>query len=663
MAKKEKAYKISIKVKLLGIIIPLMSIVVASLIIISYIECKRIITNSASSLLETSSKKQVNQIEAWLDENLSAFNSSKTLIEGTALNDSQLQKLLDKYYGYNNNYPEGFYIGDEDGKLLKAQKSNKSDKDVLNSVWYNEGLTRINMVFGTPYKNEDGKKVISASAILNDNSGKIKVLSADVSLDKISIIVNSLIDMKDAESILVNKNDKTVLAYEDSSLISTKLSSNSTNKFLSDVAVKLNNRKYNSCELQGNMVTFNQVQGTDWILVSYVKSSSILSDVSKLRNFMIIIAVISILILGILVERVVHVIIKPIRKLTNTIVAMADGDFTVDVEVKGNDEISVMFKRVKEFIDIMRNMISNISLASDKLNGQANESIIISKELYDSSKLQSQSMESLNSTVDQLVASVNEVAENTTTLANVVTDTREDSANVDKKMKDTISVSEKGRRDAERVNAAMDNIRDSITSLETAINKVGKSSTEINDIVNIIGSIAEQTNLLSLNASIEAARAGEAGKGFAVVAAEIGKLANTSTESVNDISKLVSEINTLVSDTVKQSHESVEHITENSHLISETSGSFDNIFRVVNEANNLIQKMIEKIGHLDDVAASVAAISEQQAASAEEILETSEVMVNQANSIMKNSGKVSSDAEKLTNTSDELNNQVQIFKL
>jgi len=663
MTNKEKKYRISIKVKLLGVIIPLMAVVVASLIIISYVECKRIITKSASSLLETSSKKQVNEIEAWLGENLAAFNSSKALIEDTALSDVQLQKFLDKYYGYNNNYPEGLYIADENGKLLKAQKSNKSDKDILNSVWYNEGLTRINMTFGTPYKNEAGKKVISASGILNDGSGKIKVISADVSLDKISIIVNSLIDMKNAESLLVNKNDKTVLAYEDSSLISTKLSSNNTNKFLSDVAVKLNNRQYNSCELQGNMVTFNQVQGTDWILVSYVKSKSILSDVSKLRNFMVLVAIISIMILVVLVERVVHIVIKPIRKLTDTIISMADGDFTVDVEVKGNDEISIMLKRVKEFIDIMRNMISNISSVSAQINGQANENITMSKELYDSSKLQSQSMESLNSTVDQLVASVNEVAENTTKLANVVTDTREDSANVDKKMKDTISVSEKGRMDAEKVNAAMDNIRNSITSLEEAINKVGKSSTEINDIINIIGSIAEQTNLLSLNASIEAARAGEAGKGFAVVAAEIGKLANTSTESVNNISKLVSEINSLVSDAVKQSHESVEHIEKNSYLISGTADSFDNIFRVVNEVNNLIQKMIEKIGHLDDVAASVAAISEEQAASSEEILATSEVMVNQANSIMKNSERASSDAEKLTNTSDELNNQVQMFKL
>lgn len=659
----KKQYKISIKVKLLGIIIPLMAIAVAALIIISYIECRRIITNSASNLLETSSKKQVNQIEAWLDENLASFNSAKNLIEDTNLDDTQLQKLLNKYYGYNDNYPEGLYIADGSGKLLKAQKSNKTDKDILNSVWYNEGLTRINMAFGTPYKNEAGKNVISASAILNDNSGKVRVISADVSLDKISVIVNSLIDMKNAESILVNKNDKTVLAYEDSSLISTKLSSRNDNKFLSDIAVKLNNKQYNSCELEGNMVSFNQVQGTDWILVSYVPTKSILSDVSRLRNFMIIVAIISIIILAIFVERVVQIVIKPIRKLTDAIVSMTDGDFTVDVKVKGNDEIAVMLKCVKKFIDVMRNMISNIEGASNKLNGQANESTIISKELYDSSKLQSQSMENLNDTVEQLVTSVNEVAENTTKLANVVADTRSDSDIVDDKIQSTISVSEKGKKDAEKVNTAMENIRQSVTSLEQAINKVGKSSVEIANIINIIGDIAEQTNLLSLNASIEAARAGEAGKGFAVVASEIGKLANTSSKSVKDISNLINEINKLVSDTVKQSHESANSITESSYLISGTADTFNNIFEMVNETNKLIQNMIEKIGHLDDVAASVAAISEEQAASSEEILATSEVMVNQANSIMKNSERASSDAEKLTNTSDELNNQVQMFKL
>lgn len=655
-------YKFSIKTKLLGIIIPIMAIIVSLLIIISYNKSKNIITDSANDLLETSSNKQVDQIESLLNENLASFKALKTSLEGTNLSDNQLQDLLNKYYGYNDNYKEGFYIADENGAMLKAEKSNKSDQNILDSVWYKEGLTRVNMAFGSPYKNDEEKNVISASAILNDKSGKIKVFSVDLSLDKVSIIVNSMIEMRNAEAFLIDRNDKTIVANRDSELISTKLDS-SNDKFFKDVAVKLENKDYNSCELDNNMVVFKEVEGTNWILVSYVPTKSILSELIKLRTFMIAVGIISIIILAVLVERVVQVVIKPIRKLTQTIISMTDGDFTVDVDVKGNDEISIMLKSVKDFILVMRNMINSINIVSNKMNEQAEGSTIISKELYDSSKLQSESMQNLNMTVDQLSGSVSEIAENTTTLANVVSNTRNDGNNVNEKMRETISISEKGRQDMEKVSEAMENIRNSISSLEHAINNVGKSSSEITNIINVIGSIAEQTNLLALNASIEAARAGEAGKGFAVVASEIGKLANTSSESVKNISALVSEINKLVSDTVKQSHESAEYINESSYLISGTVDTFDIIFNKINSTNNLIQDMIEKVGHLDDVATTVAAISEEQAASSQEILATSEVMVDQSNNITRNSEKVANDAENLSNTSDELSKQIQMFKI
>ena len=663
MNKRESKHKNSIKTKLLVIIIPMMVISVAALIFISYNKSNKIITKSANDLLETSSKKQVVQIEAWLNENLSAFKAVKTSIEGTALDGPELGNLLNKYSGYNTNYPEGFYIADESGNMLKAEKSKKNTGNVLNSTWYKEGLTRINIAFGSAYKNEEGKNTISASAILNGNTDTTKVISVDLSLDKISIIVNSMIEMDNAEAFLVDTTDKTILAHGDNSMISTKLDENNTDALLKDVAVKIGNREYDSCELQGNMVVFKEVEGTDWILVSYVPTESVFAELLKLRTFMIAIGVISIIMLIALVERVVHIVIKPIKKLTETIESMTNGDFTVDVEVRGNDEISVMLKSVKEFIEVMRNMITNISLVSNKMNEQADGSTIISKELYDSSKLQSESMNNLNITVDQLSRSVYEIAESTTTLANVVTNTREDSINVDRKMKDTISISGKGRQDMEKVNVAMENIRGSISSLEVAINNVGKSSIEITNIVSVIGGIAQQTNLLSLNASIEAARAGEAGKGFAVVATEIGKLAKTSSEAVQNISSLTSEINKLVADTVKQSHESAKYINESSYLISGTVDIFDNIFETINGTNNLIQDMIEKVGHLDDVATSVAAISEEQAASSEEILATSEDMVTQANNITRNSEKVANDADELSITSDELGKQIQMFKI
>ena len=271
--------------------------------------------------------------------------------------------------------------------------------------------------------------------------------------------------------------------------------------------------------------------------------------------------------------------------------------------------------------------------------------------------IQSQSMSELNATVDQLSVSVNEIAENATQLAGVAADTKSDSDMVESKMQETVAVSEKGRKDMERVGEALSNIEVSIHNLEEAVNKVGTASGEIVQIIKLIGDIADETNLLSLNASIEAARAGEAGRGFAVVAAEIGTLAKNSADSVAHITELITEINNLVEDAVRQAGNSAQDISGSAELIHTAVDTFDTIFKNIQETSALIGNQV------DQVATNVAAISEEQAASSDEILATSESMLQQAKNISKNSDQVEQEADNLAVSADQLADQVKQFRI
>lgn len=659
----KKKGNISIKAKLLGIIIPVVIAIILILVFTAYHVSSGIIESYSKNLLESSVNSQASKIEAWLEENLASMQMAKNMIEKLHPDEAQLQTILDASCGYSENYPDGLFLADANGSFLKGTDSKKQEPNPKESMWYQEGMTRVNMAVGSAHQNPDGTNVVSASGLLNDGSDTVRVIATDMTLDRISVIVNSFIGMHDAEAFLVDKDSSVILASRDSDLISKTLGADGQSAFYKDVEKKVSGKSYDFCTLDGNMTVFKEVNGTNWLLVSYVPTNVVLADLVGLRNLMIIFSIISILVLCVLIERVTHVVIRPVKEMTRVITSMASGDFTVSMKVKGNDEIAVMGRSVEHFIASMKEMIRQMGHVSDRLEKQAGSSKNVSGEMNSAANIQSQSMTELNATVDQLSVSVNEIAQNATQLAGVVADTKEDSDKVEDKMRTTVEVSEKGKADMESVGNALHNIEISIHNLEEAVDKVGTASGEIVDIIKLIGDIAEETNLLSLNASIEAARAGEAGRGFAVVASQIGVLAKNSADSVAHITSLINEINGLVDDAVKQAGSSASDIESSADLIHTAVDTFDQIFQNIQETSHLIEGVVEKINQVDQVATNVAAISEEQAASSDEILATSESMLQQAKSISKNSEQVEAEAGNLAESADQLADQVKQFQI
>lgn len=656
----------SIKTKILAAVSALVLILVLILIIISYTISKNIITDQSMQLLELSTKNQASRIEAWMSEKLNVFSTFKQDIETLDYTDAQLQSLLDSYYGRSSDYPDGFYIADTSGKVMQAAGVDYKKTADASSAWYNEALTRVNMAFGDVHVNEAGTDVVSAGAILRDSKkagGKAKntrLLVVDVPIAHIQVIVDSFISMDDAQAILVDKDNMSILSKSDDTL--TGRLSDGTG-FLGTIGNRISQQNYTAMTLDGNIVDFREITGTNWVLVSYVPESAVFSELASLRTTMIVVAVAVLAVILVLMERMIHFMIKPIRSLTDSIVTMASGDFTVDIKTKGNDEITLMGHSMKDFTVAMRSMINDISNVSETLKGQAESSTSVSGGLYEASLKQSKTIDELNGTVDQLSASVQEIAESATALALVVSDTRDSSNNAEDKMNVTVEVAEAGKNDMQKVGEAMGLIEQSINGLQESIDKVGAASQEINKIVGMIGEIADETNLLALNASIEAARAGDAGKGFAVVATEIGSLATNSNQSVQKIQTLINEVTSLVGETVDKAKGSVDEINTSSRLVHQAVATFDTIYDNIVDANRVVNDMAANMLKVADVSTNVASITEEQAASAELISRNAGNIASESKNITDDSEKVAETARKLADTSEKLMTQINSFRV
>lgn len=576
-------------------------------------------------------------------------------------NDVLLQEKLDYYAGLDSAFDGGFYVADLSGNSKKAANSELNLSDASNQIWFKEGLTRMNPGMTSVYNNETGDSMVSVSGMLDDID-RIRVLSVNLSLDTVNIIVNSSVSMKNAESLLIDKTDGTILVARDNSLVSTSVNGTS-DAFLQGVAEKIAKVDYALDMINDKVTVMKEISGSNWILVSYVDVAVVTKAVNRLGNTLIIIALICLLSLAVASYVAVHIAVRPLKDLTEKIRAMSDGDFSIHISPKGNDEIADIQRSVRSFVHRMREMISDINSITENIQSQADSSSVVSGDMQGSSESQAESMTSLNETVDQFSISINEIAESATNLSGVVMDTTEDGAFVRQQIDTTVDISQKGRADMQRVSAAMGEIRVSIEDLITAINKVGDASHQITGIIDLIGNISEETSLLSLNASIEAARAGEAGKGFAVVAMEISKLADTTASSVENITELINEVDRLIADAVKQVGVSVDNINESGERIQVAVKTFDEIYGCIQAVEHGITKMINGIQIVNNVAMDVSAISQEQAASTALISETSEDMVQQANDLARQSEAVADGAKVLTQTSEELTRQMSKFRV
>jgi twitching motility protein PilJ len=265
---------------------------------------------------------------------------------------------------------------------------------------------------------------------------------------------------------------------------------------------------------------------------------------------------------------------EAVRRLTGELGELARGDLTARATVS-EDITGAIAESVNHTAEELCKLAGRITDAAEQVGRATQRASQISKGLLEAARKQAQEIGDAGESVQRMAGLIREVDASAAQSADVA--------------RRTLAATAQGTLAVHNAMAGMGSIREQIQETAKRIKRLGESSQEIGEIVNLIADITEQTNVLALNAAIQAASAGESGRGFAVVAEEVQHLAERSAEATRQIGALVKAIQGDTQDAVAAMEKSIAGVVEGARLSDMAGQSLREIERVSNELAALIE--------------------------------------------------------------------------
>ena len=280
-----------------------------------------------------------------------------------------------------------------------------------------------------------------------------------------------------------------------------------------------------------------------------------------------------------------------ILRLMNEMGDLADGDLTIRATVS-EDITGAIADSVNYTVEELAVLVRRINDAALRVTSASNAAQTTSNQLLAATEVQSAEIRGANAAVLEMADSMKQVSSSALESARV--------ANA------SLEAAQKGSAAVSNSIAGMNEIRTQIQETSKRIKRLGESSQEIGEIVELISDITEQTNVLALNAAIQAASAGEAGRGFSVVAEEVQRLAERSGEATKQIAAIVKTIQTDTHDAVAAMEYSTQGVVEGAKLSDAAGQALNEISSVSQDLARLIQAISADTQAQADIATKVA---------------------------------------------------------
>ena len=269
-------------------------------------------------------------------------------------------------------------------------------------------------------------------------------------------------------------------------------------------------------------------------------------------------------------------------------IAQENGDLTVRIETKSEDEIGELVYWFNQFMDKLQGVVKDVVEASLPLSNLAQNLRGVTEETQRSIDVQQKSATNAKQAVDTMSGSVDGVAHSA---AQAASDANE-----------ATTAASEGRQIVQQTVTSIQQLAENVRETADVIARLESDSNKVGSVLDVIKGIAEQTNLLALNAAIEAARAGEQGRGFAVVADEVRTLASRTQQSTEEIQSTIEQLQNAAHSAVEVMARGTEQATNSVETANKAGSSLETITSTIGRIN----QMNEQIAHNTEDQRTVA---------------------------------------------------------